>query len=413
MKGNLPLGIGLALLAGLTRSQKRGGSNLVGLRRQAQPRTKDFIARFLKDQIIYRPDGKKYKVDYVWKCLPPEPDTTWYDLNEGMIHDQALVISHWQDQVNPLYPQQFQTRDLLSRTQEVKIQKIVQNFDPFQAVVKAPLPTMGPPVVWTASSGVNTGAYVLAGNSRALAISRLSDAQYKFYLQAIEKVFGDSAEARLWGSKVWCTGSRGVLVREIFHLDGTPLSFDEAVQFAAMSQKSPAGKQTILGEYLAKYRSIVTPGFVLPRADTLPLIKDKLFMNDLQFALEETPDEEDIRAVLVGWILPRKVIDEKWSQVEAERIVQILPLVWWLRTKVERGDLYPEYGLDNLFYGWDPSILKKLVSSDQFSISAISNYALEVSSSGNGPKNQPTFCSIQEQKGNKQRAEDLFRTLVL
>jgi hypothetical protein len=355
----------------------------------------DHIARILKDQILYDAKGNQYLVDYVWKCIPTKesfrygqglrPKGGYGRLDEHMVQMSNLPNG----ERNILYAEEFQARDLKTQMQRAKIDRIVRNFDPMQVTVRSPVPTLGPPVVWTARVSkipvepLNAGIYyptsmALAGNGRLLALSRLTPQQYDMYLQSVREQFGENAMVEYWQTNVPCNvignteghrGYRSVLVREVFNTDGTPLTYDQALELAGNSQGSIAGAESRLGKALSTFRGLNISGSLPPISSPYPLKRDNValfisknhsFWTGILDKLNPTLRSQLIRggkeanekryeilvAVLSGFYLPMKIMQEGFAnEKEAQALLSFLPVLGAIQQKVSKGELYPEYNL--------------------------------------------------------------------
>ena len=105
------------------------------------------------------------------------PNTTLYDSTGKMYTVQYEMIplhliqtsNYYRDfRKNPLYPEQFQARDLSTGPEKAKIRNIEQNMDLLRIVAPSLDPTIGPPVVYE----MNDQYFVLAGNGRTIAFLR-------------------------------------------------------------------------------------------------------------------------------------------------------------------------------------------------------------------------------------------------
>tara|TARA_R100000406_G_scaffold54598_2_gene37358 strand:+ start:3960 stop:8156 length:4197 start_codon:yes stop_codon:yes gene_type:complete len=301
-------------------------------------------------QPLFDAAGREYMV--VYKTLPTSLDGR-----------RGAIASNLPDfKPNKEYLEEFQARDLSSVGESAKIRKIANKFDPTRMLVASGDPTLGAPVVWEDNKGKH---FVLAGNGRTIAFLIASDSKYKEYVK--------EAEQRWFNvyNKQSKQGFRSLLVRQVFHTDGTPLSIAEAIQLAGASQESTAGKETPLRQALSRARGlgitkntklgeIANPmalsvstverfingnvAFTNSILDLLPEIQAAQLNN---ITLSTRPIALDIiTSVLVGKYMPPKIISQGFgSDKEEIAIISVLPSLAALDQKIKKGKIFEEFDL--------------------------------------------------------------------
>ena len=302
------------------------------------------------EQPMFDAQGREYLV--VYRTLPTSLDGK----------DGAIASNLPSFQLNKDYLQDFQARDLSAIGESSKIRKIAQKLDATRLLVASGDPTIGAPVVWTSPQGKS---YVLGGNGRTIAFLLSSDDSYKNYVnEASQRWFNvyDTTERK---------GYRNLLVRDVYKVDGSPLSVAEAVKLAGASQESTAGKETPLRQALSRARGMgITKdtdlGQIVAPMALSPYTIDKFTKNNFGFfrkVMDLVPDYirvqltniddktkpiafDAISSVLVGRYLPVKFVQEGFgNDKEEEAIIGVLPSLVSLQQAVDNGRIYPQYDL--------------------------------------------------------------------
>ena len=302
------------------------------------------------EQPMFDAQGREYLV--VYRTIPTSLDGK----------DGAIASNLPSFQLNKDYLQDFQARDLSAIGESSKIRKIAQKLDATRLLVASGDPTIGAPVVWTSPQGKS---YVLGGNGRTIAFLLSSDDSYKNYVnEASQRWFNvyDTTERK---------GYRNLLVRDVYKVDGSPLSVAEAVKLAGASQESTAGKETPLRQALSRARGMgITKdtdlGQIVAPMALSPYTIDKFTKNNFGFfrkVMDLVPDYirvqltniddktkpiafDAISSVLVGRYLPVKFVQEGFgNDKEEEAIIGVLPSLVSLQQAVDNGRIYPQYDL--------------------------------------------------------------------
>lgn len=182
------------------------------------------------------------------ECLVPSRGTIYdernrrYEYKVEVVPPEKIRASHdIHFRPTPGYPPEFQARDRSSKESQLDVTQMASHFDPERFAQVGPTPVEGSPVVW----GRNRD--VLAGNGRMLAFLLASPSIQEEYYDLIEDL----------------TGKRGVLVRRL-----VGASKDQAVNFAAASQRSASAPESPIERAIASVRSLsiktlsdLPPGF--------------------------------------------------------------------------------------------------------------------------------------------------------
>lgn len=181
-------------------------------------------------ETIYDAEGRKYPT--VYRFVP------------AYLDGRTVATSHrakdleWAEG----YPPEFQTRDLGSPEESIKIQNIATHFDPLRMLGKNLDATLGPPVVW---QGEDERLYVLGGNGRTLAFLRAPEEAYERYLELGRCLWAD------FPAGAAPKGSRWMLVRVV-----SRLTKGQAAQLAAASQLSTSAEEGRIGKAMGLVRSL-------------------------------------------------------------------------------------------------------------------------------------------------------------
>lgn len=181
-------------------------------------------------EVVYDAEGRKYRVAYRFVHA-------YFDGRTVATSHRAKDLE-WAEG----YPPEFQTRDLGSPEESIKIQNIADHFDPLRLLGRNLDATLGPPVVWQGDDG---RLYVLGGNGRTLAFLRASDAAYDRYLELGRCLWADFPDQPA------PKGSRWLLVRVALGV-----SREQAAQLAAASQLSTSAEEGRIGKALGLARSL-------------------------------------------------------------------------------------------------------------------------------------------------------------
>ena len=304
------------------------------------------------EQPMFDAQGREYLV--VYRTLPTSLDGKY-----------GAIASNLPDfRLNKDYLQDFQARDLSASGESSKIRQIASKLDPTRLLVASGDATIGTPVVWTSPQGKS---YVLGGNGRTIAFLIASNERYKDYVnEATQRWFNvyDTKEKQ---------GYRNLLVRDVFHVDGSPLSLEDAIKLAGASQESTAGKETPLRQALSRARGMgITKetdlGAISFPMDLTPYTVDKFVEKNIDFwekvkslvpnyiasQLSNIDDKtkpiayDVITSVLVGRYLPTKIVQEGFgSDKEEEAIIGVLPSLVSLQQQIDEGYIFPQYNLLN------------------------------------------------------------------
>jgi len=301
-------------------------------------------------QPMFDAQGREYLV--VYTTIP-----TSLDGREGAIASNTPDFRE-----NKEYLSAFQARDLSDLGEMQKIRKIAKKLDPTRMLVASGDPTIGAPVVWKSE---DDKYYVLGGNGRTIAFLIAPQERYEEYVN----------EARGRWTNIYNPqtkrGYRNLLVRDVYHSDGSSLTMDEAIKLAGASQESTAGKETPLRQGLSRARGMgVTEESNIPAIEyPLPLNKSTIlrfiqlngaFWNYVKSLspdyirqqLENLNEQslplalEQIEAVLIGRYLPSRFVQKGFGSDKEERaIIGVLPSLASLQQLIDNEQAKPEYNL--------------------------------------------------------------------
>ena len=303
-----------------------------------------------REQPMFDAQGREYLV--VYTTIP-----TSLDGKKGAIASNLASF-----ETNKEYLEEFQARDLSSLGEMQKIRKIARNLDPTRLLVASGDPTIGAPVVWRSPENKH---YVLGGNGRTIALLIAPQERYEEYIQEAKQRWSsmyDSSPKR---------GYRNILVREVFNIDGEPLSLSEAIKLAGASQESTAGKETPLRQALSRARGMgitqkTNIGLITEPMPLNPYTIEKFIKKNIDFwrrvkallpdyirsQMNNLDDKtlpiayDVVISVLVGRYLPTRFIQQGFEDSkEEEAIIGVLPSLVTLQQGIDQGSIYPEYDL--------------------------------------------------------------------